>query len=169
MNEELSALFDDELDRTAGIRLANRISGDPALLEEWHLCSLIGAAMRGDSLDRSAAALRFHERLEGEPTVLCPGALRRSQSTTPAVWAVAASVAGVAVVAAAAVALQPVRTFEVATVETTLRSVGTSARGGGAEEFMLAHQGVSPSGALNGFSHYARTVALASADGSGRR
>lgn len=173
MKEEISALFDDELDHAEAVRAVDRVLADADTGEKWLLYHSIGDAMRGETLPDRPVIARLHERLGAEPTVLCPGAMRRRQPDVPVKWAAAAAVAGVAVVVVAALGMQVQHGGpDLARVDSVgghriepLRPLAGST----GEEYFLAHQAVSPSGALNGFPHYARTVAAVRPEGTAGR
>ncbi|MCX7155548.1 MAG: sigma-E factor negative regulatory protein [Rhodocyclales bacterium] len=167
MKTRISALMDGELEahETAETLRALRRSGE--LRREWCDCQLIGAALRGErELDVDVAA-RVMAALDLEPTVMAPATRRMAEWQRP-VLALAASAAGVAVVAW--LALTPVGEGvpAVATVtpsakqETVLAQSRSTPR---LQEYLLAHQAYSPGGAVVGGARNIRTVA---ASGEGR-
>jgi hypothetical protein len=81
---QLSAMFDDALPAAECELLARRVSGDPALQQQWGRYAMIGAALRGDPIcARPAAdgvAARVRAALAAEaprtPTLVEPGRQR---------------------------------------------------------------------------------------------
>lgn len=100
---ELSALLDGELMRHEFIRLAAKI-GDARVQRNWQTYVLIGDCLRADPQPRHDLVAAVMARLENEPTVLAPRNLAQRERQPKALLALAASVAGVAVVAWLAVA-----------------------------------------------------------------
>ena len=107
LNTRVSALMDGEVDDLEAGEVLGAIKTDTALRDEWASFHLIGAAMRRESglnVDISASVMRA---LEAEPTVLAPlsanvsesSARRRRGGPMRPFMALAASAAGVAVVA----------------------------------------------------------------------
>lgn len=101
--ERLSALVDDELPSNEIGGEVNKLSGSEGAQASWSRYHLIGDAMRREigPLYDIGLAQAVSKRLEDEPVVLAPAALKRSVSArrkTLAGLAVAASVAAVAVV-----------------------------------------------------------------------
>jgi len=164
--------MDGEADAPVGARCLDAICADAGLRRTWETYHLIGDLIRGEGPSTDDATARFVTRLASEPTVLAPGHAASRPSAVPMTWAAAAAVAGVGVVVWAAVGLQPERNVDLVRVDparATRNVTTTPVVPAAGEGYLLAHQGVSPSGALNGFSHYARTVAAARADGAGSR
>lgn len=94
---EVSALFDGELEPHE-IRPALRAAvGDEAMRERWQAYVLIGDQLRGESVEVSGMAASVMARIAEEPVVLAPRNLKRPTGQHP-MLALAASVAGVAVV-----------------------------------------------------------------------
>jgi len=167
MKTRISALMDGELEghETAETLRALRHSGD--LRSQWCDCQLIGAALRRErGLDIDVAA-RVMSAIDMEPTVMAP-APRRTLDWQPPALALAASAAGVAVVAwlalvpagdePTAVARGPANAKQ----ETVLAQARATPR---LQEYLLAHQAYSPGGAIVGGARNIRTVA---ASGEGR-
>ncbi len=99
--EKLSALVDGELSDTELEQAAGQLSGDQTLHATWQRYHLIGDILRddvADGLHGLQVAARVREALADEPVVLAP---RRRKSTAwkpVAGFAIAATVAAVAVI-----------------------------------------------------------------------
>jgi sigma-E factor negative regulatory protein RseA len=163
--ENLSALMDGELsDAEAGRELA-RMKSDPALRETWHSFHFVGCALRGERLLSPGFSEKLARRLADEPTVLAPNRLpaRPTRFTTYALSA-AASLAVVALVGWMAltpnVPVAPVAKVVVPPLPSAsdLPQVATVSSEGRMNEYLLAHQGFSPSTAIQGLAPYIRSV-----------
>ena len=166
MKEKISALLDDELDAAEVRQLCNSIKGEVELRKACSAYLLIGDALRGEShleMDIGAAVLK---QLADGPVVFAPG--RRHEWQRP-LLAMAATVAGVAVVAW--VALAPQQAFKLQEVALGRPVIVPSqpegklaSNDGDMQEYLIAHQTHSGSFYLNGDTQHIRTV---SASGSG--
>lgn len=171
--DTLSALVDGELKSDEAAREYGRLRNTPESRDTWDTYLLIGDVMRGTPVLSSGFERRFSERLAAEPTVLAPAAVRPVRRMAPAIsyaLSAAASVSAVAVVAwlalsggtpesAPGLVAQSAAPAAVAATATALPQ--SSPDGGRAYDYLLAHQGVSPTTALQGVAPYVRTVSLA--------
>lgn len=137
------------------------------LRREWHDGHIIGAALRGERrLDLDVTA-RVMSALEAEPTVMAP-ASRRAPAWQRPLLALAASAAGVAVVAWLALAPEgnglPAGTGGLASVKAG-PVVAQSQSTPRLQEYLVAHQAHAPGGVIGGAARNIRTVA---AGGDGR-
>jgi sigma-E factor negative regulatory protein RseA len=173
--ESVSTLMDGELDSDEAAREIARFKEDPARRDSWIAYHAIGDALRGEHARTCLSpdfSKRFSERLALEPTVLAPRS-RISKSKQNWALAIAASVTAFAAVgvmtvntlnpgvtsgdllakAPAAkppvVALQPAEPIKVEPVVAAAEHM---------HEYLLAHQGISPSTAIQGVTPYIRTV-----------
>ena len=165
MKEHLSALVDGEIEAAAAGRLVDLVNREPELRRDWDVFLLIGDLMRNQPALSAGFAERVHRSLVSEPTVAVSRLSSMRAYPFGLFWAAAASVAGVAVLAWIVSGMLP--DYRGAPPVVALGSrVGPSTMEPmhpdvTRAEFLLAHQGVSPTGFLYGFSHYARTVAQA--------
>jgi sigma-E factor negative regulatory protein RseA len=163
--DKLSALMDGELDAADSKREIQRLENDARLTEEWHTYHLIRDALR-EELDLGPGFTRkLHGRLQQEPTVLAPRRLM-PQPVLRHALPIAASVAGVAVVAWLALS-SPVTTGPKAFVadltstpelQQSVAAIPAGTRHAGIPEYLVAHQEFSPSTAMQGVVSYVRTV-----------
>lgn len=167
MKTRISALADGELEdhEIAGTLLALKQS--PELRSEWCDCHLIGEALRGErGLDVDVAA-KVMSAIELEPTVMAPKSRRVLDWQRP-VLALAASVAGVALVAWLALATvsdgAPAGTTGLASAQRgpLLAQSQSTPR---LQEYLVAHQAYASGGTMVGGARNIRTVA---ASGEGR-
>lgn len=166
--ENISALMDGELVGHELHQAMLRIKDTEQARESWTTYHLIGDAMRGEAVLAIDVSQRITAALDQEPTVLAPrlSSVRAGRTLTYALSA-AASISAVAVVGwmtfstsnivnpALELARAPVAQ---AGVETQLVS---SPSDGQMNEYLLAHQGVSPSTGLQGVAPYIRTISIA--------
>ena len=160
--EGISALMDGELDEHPAQREVARLKDDPELRERWDMFHIVGDALRGDPLLSADFNETFAKRLAAEPTVLAPRRFtRQGRKVTTYALSAAASVSAAAFVAW--VAMMPSETGSLvagtaplpAPDAAALRPVSTDAS---MNEYFLAHQGFSPSTALQGLAPYIRSV-----------
>ena len=167
MKTRISALMDGELDDKELSESLGAMRRDEDLRRQWSDAHLIGEALRNETrldFDITASVMAA---LEQEATVLAPRVQTQRNRMQPAL-ALAASVAGVAVVAwlglgptaefasGDQLARAPVKAVPVvAAVPSTPRL----------QEYLVAHQAYSPAGPMVGGARNIRTVAVA---GEGR-
>ena len=159
--------MDGELDGNEVRESLEAMRRGDELRRQWSDAHLIGEALRNEKrLDFDISA-RVMSALELEPTVLAPQQRARSDWTRP-VLALAASVAGVAVVAwlglGPAAELAPSAQLAQAPVKAlpTAVAVPSTPR---LQEYLVAHQAYSSAGPVVGGARNIRTVAVA---GEGR-
>ncbi|MBI4291113.1 MAG: sigma-E factor negative regulatory protein [Betaproteobacteria bacterium] len=165
MNERISALMDGEVDNEELGNNLKRLASDGEWRDTWETYHLIGDALRGHSGPGYAA--KVAARLAKEPTVLAPKRVRSSaQRARWLAMSVAAGLAAVVLVAWMAVPQSnqesaPALAAAPASAPETSASAGLPATPVAAEveDYLLAHQPFSPSGAMQGVATYVRTVA----------
>ena len=173
MNEQLSALIDDEIALAEAAHLLAAVQSSKQLADTWGHYHLIGDAMRGAPAFSNDFKQNLMQKIELEATVLSPNALGSNINRTdaqitkktklPPSWSIAASVAAVMVVGWMAVqqqpmieagmkmaALQHVDSQPQVTEQTTVASLKESIP----TEYLMAHQASAPS--LS--SYYIQTV-----------
>jgi sigma-E factor negative regulatory protein RseA len=179
--ERLSALVDDELPPNEIGGEVNKLSQSEGSRECWSRYHLIGDAMRREigSLYRPSLAQAISQRLQDEPVVLAPTAIRRStpqRHKTIAGLAVAASLAAVSVVLVPqlinsdgsetqpAVAVQPAQpapsdqTYFVAQDGTRWELLKKPAVESRLNSYLVNHQERSPASNIKGIMPYATFV-----------
>jgi sigma-E factor negative regulatory protein RseA len=164
--DAISALMDGELGADEARRHILNLKDDSALRSRWDDFHVIGDTLRGESLLSAQFAETFSKRLAAEPTVLAPRRLR-SNFKRVTTYAMSAAASLVAVALVAWVALQPPVPVTVAgptpapspikpaDPAPALASVSSD---GSMNEYLLAHQGFSPSTAIQGLAPYIRSV-----------
>jgi sigma-E factor negative regulatory protein RseA len=168
--DDMSALMDGELDSLQAQREIARLTGDAELRERWESFHVIGDAMRGDRLLSDGFSASLARRLAEEPTVLAPR--RSTQPRRVATYALSAAASVSAVAFVGWVALSPnapvgpqadiAAANAVGTPGTTaIAPVASVSSDGHMNEYLLAHQGFSPSTAIQGLAPYIRSVSAA--------
>lgn len=166
MTKELSAFFDGELEVHEEAGLWAALKRDRYLHERWQNYKLIGDAIRDEQnlgCDVTGGVMRA---LADEPVVLAPRT-RRTPTWSSAIMAMAASVAGIAVVGWLALSPQP-QGGEVAAlaqsksapaaVVATQTAIQPASQG--LQEYVLAHQANAPGLHLQGGTQHIRTVSV---------
>ena len=165
--DKISALMDGELDEQRARQELARLKQRHELRETWDTFHLIGDALRGDALLSANVKHRVSERLAQEPTVL---ASRRSAVGKIATYVLsaAASISAVALVGWVAISISTVSTPpEIARAPTPAPvraapapQIASVPSEGSMNEYLLAHQGFSPSTAIQGVVPYIRSVSV---------
>lgn len=174
-SSEISALFDGELEEHE-VRAA--IKAGLADAERWQLYGLIGDGLRGESADAHDMTASVMSRLGEEPVVLAPRNLMERRRHHP-LLALAASVAGVAVVGWVALTGNPQSSgvdIKLAGIQKeTLSSTNAvspaptfvKAPQGPVQsdlnEYLLAHHAQAATGRLGDSTQQIRTVAMTTA------
>jgi sigma-E factor negative regulatory protein RseA len=175
--ERLSTLVDDELPpNEIGVEV-QKLNQQAEARESWARYHLIGDAMRREmgSLYTPSLAQSISQRLENEPVVLAPAAIKRSGAFQRKAWvgmAVAASLGAVALVMTPqlinqegsatqpAVAAQPAasKTYYVAQDGTRWELLKKPAVESRLNKYLVNHQERSPSSNIKGIMPYATFV-----------
>ena len=173
--DPISALMDGELEEHQAIREIARLKDDAELRECWGSFHVIGDALRGERVLSSGFTSALCSRLAQEPTVLAPRRVTRQgrRFTTYALSAAASLcaagfVAWVALAPGTPVGMQARATGDsaVAMAPAALESapeITSVSSEGHMNEYLLAHQGFSPSTAIQGLAPYIRSVSASRA------
>ncbi len=172
--DKISALMDGELDEDEVSQLFSRLKPQGEMRESWDTFHLIGDALRGDGRLSPPLSRRITERLAAEPTVLAPRRHTTAKRVNTYVLSAAASLSAVALVVWVAFSVTPLGTppQEIAkaripaaiTVPATAQVASIAnlssdlSNQGNLNEYLLAHQGFSPSTAIQGVVPYIRSV-----------
>jgi sigma-E factor negative regulatory protein RseA len=176
MKTKLSALFDGEAEDHEGPPVFAALKSKESLRDDWACFQLIGDALRNEAAVSSELTPRVMRALSDVPVVLAPISRRRPQPRP--LLAVAASVAGVAVVGWLAVAPQlpthdatTVVRAEVARsarmdqipVVARVTPTAPAANGRDMHEYLVAHQANASGFQLAGATGNIRTVSAVGA------
>lgn len=167
MTKELSALLDGELEFHEGPSLWATMKAKPQLRETWQTYKLIGDALRDEGNLAQDITGHVMRELHGEPIVVAPRPVQ-VRTWSHAIMAMAASVAGIAVVGWLAVA-QQFPSGDQATIAQANRPpaavVASPVPLQGIQEYMLAHQANAPGLHLQGGTEHIRTVSAVAGSG----
>jgi len=170
--EKVSALMDSELEAAEAAREITRIRQTAELRDGWDTWHLIGDTLRGGQPLSAQFGERLSQRLALEPTVMAPRLRLPPKAQTYALSA-AASVAAIATVAWMAFSTQQPEKMprELAQAPASAAAIPVAVAvvpqaqifegepaSGHMHEYLLAHQGISPSTAIQGVAPYIRTV-----------
>jgi len=164
MKIELSALIDGETENHELPGVLKALKSTPAMRDAWSEYHLIGDVLRGEpELDRDVTSTVM-QRLTEEPVVLAPSLGRQSGWQRP-LAALAASIAGVAVVGWLAMAPSRVPDQPLVASAEPVSAEPVSQRGeplaaSDIQEYLLAHQANAPGLRLQGGSQNIRTVSV---------
>lgn len=167
MTKELSALLDGEIEQHETSALWASLRADPRKRATWSAYSLIGDALRGEVRLSADITGRVMMQLADEPVVLAPKTGRQRSTWQGSILAIAASLAGVAVVGWLVLAQQqPIRESNiVARLDQRQQATVNLAQatpGNGMQEYLLAHQANAPGLHLPGGAQHIRTVSIVS-------
>lgn len=164
--DQISAFMDGETSHTEAHQTVSRLKQNDDCRETWGTFHLIGDVMRGDPLLREDFTMRFHARMEHEPTLLRPRYSWRK--TVNYALSAAASLTAVALVLTLILADNPLKPQpQIAAAPKPEAAVAAlpqpvpAASQSKVNEYLRAHQEYSPSTALQGVAPYVRTVSAA--------
>ena len=170
--DKISALMDGELDGHQARAQIDRLKHDDNLAHSWHVFHKIGDAMRGERELSDDFGSRLSARLKAEPTVLAPRISAPRRFVTYALSA-AASLSAIALVGWVALsgnplAPEPAQVAKVApaapptpaAVSAPVAQLASTPSDGTMNEYILAHQGFSPSTSIQGVAPYIRSVSI---------
>ncbi len=166
--ESISALMDGELDDHQANQNLARLKDDAALREQWDSFHLIGDTLRGERLLSAGFSSALAQRLSQEPTVLAPRRMTpKTRQGAAYALSAAASVSAAALVAWVALSptapigqqagIAPPTPASPRSLEASVQPASLSSEGR-MNEYLLAHQGFSPSTAIQGLAPYIRSV-----------
>lgn len=168
--EKVSALVDGELDEHELKQQLSLLKQNHSAQESWKMFHLIGDTLRGDSRISPGFNRRFIESLALEPTVLAPPR-RTVRKAARYAMSVAASLVAVSAVAWVAFSSNPLNApqepaaAQLAAIPPAATSIVPAQLANldnqeNMSEYLLAHQGYSPSTALQGVVPYIRSVSV---------
>lgn len=155
MKIELSSMIDNELDSDSQQAFLVALQNDKNIRASWETYVLIGDALRGSPGLATNLTANVMNGLRSDPSILALPA-RRSSAALRGVAALAASLAGVAVVGWLALSPPPSQTPSPNLAKASRpAATPTSER---MQEYLMAHQAYSPSSRFQGGASYIRTV-----------
>lgn len=166
MKEKLSALADGELSEEEAELVFRSLRKQPELRTQWDACHLIGDALRETPRLHADLTSRVMESLLDEPVVLAPAQRGKSMfgsRATKNAMAIAASIAGVAVVSAVAWSGRQLQAVpESSVLASNAKAPLALAASNDMQEYLVAHQTHAPVSLVQGAPRYIRTVSVES-------
>ncbi len=162
MPDSISRLMDGELDDAEIAGVCGHMR-QPDAINTWVCYHVIGETLRGEDCRWPRVSRSFATRLASEPTVVAPIAAR--SRPLPIAWAVAATVAAVAVVGWVAMATfdPSPSTIAKAREAATIRAAQVRPQAV-PPDYLLAHREYSPTTPMEGIGPLLRPAAAESAD-----
>ena len=155
MKQNISALMDGELFEDEAEILFDQLKRDPDAPGDWAMYHLIGDVLRQpESIHRDISAA-VHERLLHEPTVLAPRRLK--QKARAYALSAAATLLAFGVVAWMSLQISPESSPQLAMHQSNVRAVNMQIQGK-SNDYLMAHQEISPGTNMNGGASYFHTV-----------
>ncbi|HTH94700.1 MAG TPA: sigma-E factor negative regulatory protein [Rhodocyclaceae bacterium] len=158
--ERLSALMDGELDAAEVAQVLSDLRGNDEYRRQWQAYHMAGDALRATTHLHVDIGLRVMEALADEPVVLAPQR-RLGMLPMQRAFALAASVAGIAVVSTLAWNARPGASLQLVSKGPSVpveAQVPAQLAGIDLQSYLIAHQAHAPS--AQGAVHYVKTVAL---------
>lgn len=170
--DKISAMMDGELDEREAHQVVLRFQEAGEARGSWATYHVIGDVLRGESLPAFDVSARVAAVVAGEPAILAPRRPARLNRPLTYALSAAASVAAVAVVGWMAFSgnlstlpLEIARNAPPAVQNAPEVQLVSTPSDGQMNDYLLAHQGVSPSNRLHGVAPYIRTISIAPAAG----
>jgi sigma-E factor negative regulatory protein RseA len=161
MKQKISVLMDGELFEDEAESLFDHIKQGSDVHHDWEIYHLIGDVLRQPEHIHCGLSEKVSERLQDEPTVLAPRGRAVKQRMRTIALAAAASLSAVGVVAWMSLQVSPEVAPKMAMQQTALRPVSMQALTN-SNDYLIAHQELSPSTDMNGGASYIRTVSYSS-------
>jgi len=155
MSMELSSMLDNELEAHRRQALLAALRSEKNLRVSWDTYILIGDSLRDSPELATDFTANVINALRNEPTILAVPA-RRTPAVLRSVAALAASLAGVAVVGW--LALSPPASQTTMAPSARAPKPVTAPASERMQEYLMAHQTYSPSSRIQGGASYIRTV-----------
>ena len=160
MKQDISAMMDGELFEDEAEALLNKMKKNHQIDQEWMTYHLIGDALRQpEHVCRDIRSASFHERLQAEPTVFAPRRQVKQKARYFALSA-AASVLALAMVAWMSMQAGTEPAPQIASVQpqSDVRPASYSSKANGVNDYVMAHQELSPSTGVQGAATYIHYV-----------
>ncbi len=155
MKREISVLMDGEMFEDEADAFFAKLKKHPEMSQDWATYHLIGDALRQPNHIHRDLSASFRERLQAEPTILTPQA-RSPQKIKHYALSIAASVMALAIVAWMSMQIGNEAAPQVASIQQSSAVRPASFQ---ANDYLMAHQEVSPSADVQGAAAYIHTVA----------
>jgi sigma-E factor negative regulatory protein RseA len=158
MKQKISTLMDGELCGEEAELLLEKLKHHSEIRQDWHSYHLIGDALRQPDSLPSDISKAFFERLHAEPTVLAPPAKRNNNTGYFAMSAVA-SIMAIVFLAWLTIQIDNKPDYQQARQNANIAPAASVPANEEVNEYLLAHQELSPGSDVRGAASYIRTVA----------
>jgi len=157
MKQKISVLMDGELFEDEAESLLDHIKRGSDVHNDWEIYHLIGDVLRQPEYIHCGLSSQIRERMEDEPTVLAPRVRAVKQRMRTIALSAAASLSAVGVVAWMSLQISPEAAPQLAMQQNTFRPASMKIKAD-ANDYLMAHQELSPNADMNGGTSYIRTV-----------
>jgi len=157
MKQKISVLMDGELFEDEAESLLGHIKRNPDVRMNWEIYHLVGDVLRQPEYIHRGLSRKVRERMQDEPAVLAPRGREVKQQIRTIALSAAASLAAVGAVAWMSLQISPDLAPQLATQQAALQPASTPINAD-ANDYLMAHQELSPSTDMNGGASYIRTA-----------
>lgn len=157
MKQKISVLMDGELFEDEAENLLDQIKRGSDVDNDWEIYHLIGDVLRQPEHIHCGQSTKIHNRMEGEPIVFAPRVRAVKQKMRTIALSAAASLSAVGVVAWMTLQISPEAAPQFAMQQSAFRPASMKIQPD-ANDYLMAHQELSPSSDLNGGASFIRTV-----------
>jgi sigma-E factor negative regulatory protein RseA len=157
MKQNISVLMDGELFEDEAESLLGHIKRNSDARMNWEIYHLIGDVLRQPEYIHRGLSRKVRERMQDEPTVLAPRGREVKQRIRTVALSAAASLAAIGVVAWMSLQISPELSPRLAMQQAALQPVSVPINAD-ANDYLMAHQELSPNADMTGGASYIRTV-----------
>jgi sigma-E factor negative regulatory protein RseA len=157
MKQKISVLMDGEMFEDEAETLLDQIKRGSDVDNDWEMYHLIGDVLRQPEHIHCGMSNKIRERMEDEPVVFAPRVRAVKQRMRTFALSAAASLSAVGVVAWMSLQISPEVAPQLAMQQAAFRPASMQIKPD-ANDYLVAHQELSPSADLNGGASYIRTV-----------
>jgi sigma-E factor negative regulatory protein RseA len=157
MRQKISTLMDGELCGEEAELLLEKLKHHSDIRQDWQSYHLIGDALRQPDYLPNDISKAVFERLHAEPTVLAPSARRNNKTGYFAMSAVA-SIMAIVFLAWLTIQFDGKPEYKQARLNANSAPAANAPANEGVNDYLLAHQELSPSSDVRGAASYIRTV-----------
>jgi len=158
MKEKISALMDGEMFEDEAVSVLDQMKRSETAHQDWAIYHLIGDSLRQPDFIHRDVSSQVREQMQHEPTLLTPRNVLTRKNARALVFAAAASLAAVGVVAWMAMQIAPETVPRLALHNNALQSANVAIQTN-SDGYLAAHQEFSPSADMSGSATYMRTLA----------
>jgi len=157
MKQNISVLMDGELFEDEAESLLGHIKRNSDARMNWEIYHLIGDVLRQPEYVHRGLSRKVRERMQDEPVVLAPRGREVKQQIRTIALSAAASLAAIGVVAWMSLQISPELSPRLAMQQAALQPASVPINAD-ANDYLMAHQELSPNADMNGGASYIRTV-----------